>query len=126
MTEDNNSPTENTSIPKKQVTPAKRSPAKVKVAAKKEAIVSTKKTTKEIAKPKLKLKVIRDSFTMPHSDYSKIGMLKQALMKSGLLVKKSELLRAGILELEKLSITQLKKAVSQVEQIKTGRPKKLD
>ena len=45
-------------------------------------------------------------------------------MKSGLQVKKSELLRAGILELEKLSIAQLKKAVSQVEQIKTGRPKK--
>jgi hypothetical protein len=61
---------------------------------------------------------------MPHSDYSKIGLLKQTLMKSGLQVKKSELLRAGILELEKLSIAQLKKAVSQVEQIKTGRPKK--
>lgn len=124
MTEDNNTQTEKLSSSVKQVTPSKRVPAKLKVATKKTVIVSTKKATKEIAKPKLKLKVIRDSFTMPHSDYSKIGLLKQALMKSGLQVKKSELLRAGLLELEKLSIAQLKKSVSQVEQIKTGRPKK--
>jgi len=124
MTEANNTRIEKPSTPVKQVTASKSAPVKPKVATKKTTIASTKKVTKEIAKPKLKLKVIRDSFTMPHSDYSKIGLLKQALMKSGLQVKKSELLRAGLLELEKLSIAQLKKSVSQVEQIKTGRPKK--
>jgi len=124
MSEDNNIQTEKSSTSLKHISPPKNAPAKVKVATKKTVIVSAKKTIKEIAKPKLKLKVIRDSFTMPHSDYSKIGLLKQALMKSGLQVKKSELLRAGILELEKLSIAQLKKSVLQVEQIKTGRPKK--
>jgi hypothetical protein len=125
MTENNNTQTEETSSPVKQISPSKSAPAKLKVATKKTAIVSAKKATKEIAKPKPKLKVIRDSFTMPQSDYSKIGLLKQALLKSGLQVKKSELLRAGILELEKLSMTQLKKSISQLEQIKTGRPKKL-
>jgi len=124
MAENNNTQNETTSDLAKQVTPSKSAPPKLKVSSKKPAIASTKKATKEIVKPKLKLKVIRDSFTMPHGDYSKIGILKQTLMKSGLQVKKSELLRAGILELEKLSIAQLKKAVSQVEQIKTGRPKK--
>jgi hypothetical protein len=83
----------------------------------------TKKLTKASDKPELKLKVIRDSFTMPHNDYSLIEKLKQELLKSGLEVKKSELLRAGLLALEKLSITQIKKAVAQLEAIKTGRPK---
>ena len=69
MTEDNITPTEKPSSPVKQGTPSKKAPAKAKVATKKTSIVSPKKTTKEITKPKLKLKVIRDSFTMPHSDY---------------------------------------------------------
>ena len=124
MTENSNIKIEKASTPVKKVSPVKSVPAKLKVAAKKTTAVSTKKATKEIAKPKLKLKVIRDSFTMPQSDYAKIAVLKQALMKSGIQVKKSELLRAGLLELEKLSLAQLKKSVSQVEQIKTGRPKK--
>lgn len=71
-----------------------------------------------------KAKVIRDSFTMPQNDYAKIGELKQACLKAGMHVKKSELLRAGLHALGKLSVPQLKQAIARMEQIKTGRPKK--
>jgi hypothetical protein len=39
-------------------------------------------------------------------------------------VKKSELLRAGILLLSQLNTAQLKKTIAQIAHIKTGRPKK--
>lgn len=71
-----------------------------------------------------KVKVVRDSFTMPQSDYDMIAQLKQKALKSGVHVKKSELLRAGLQALSKLSAAQLQKAVSSLEKIKTGRPKK--
>ena len=67
--------------------------------------------------------MVRDSFSMPRSDYAKIGELKQLCLKSGMQVKKSELLRAGLHALCKLSAAQLKLAVSGLEKIKTGRPK---
>jgi len=86
--------------------------------------VAEKKEKKSSDKVEIKVKVIRDSFTMPQNDYAKLGELKQLCLKAGLQVKKSELLRAGLNELSKLSSAQLKKAISQIEQIKTGRPKK--
>ena len=61
---------------------------------------------------------------MPQNDYARIGELKQVCQKVGMQVKKSELLRAGLHALGKLSVTQLKQTISQIEQIKTGRPKK--
>jgi hypothetical protein len=61
---------------------------------------------------------------MPQNDYSKLEELKLVCLKAGIQVKKSELLRAGLHVLGKLSAAQLKKSVIQIEQIKTGRPKK--
>ena len=72
----------------------------------------------KLSRPKL----IRDSFTMPEFDYGRIKSLKLRLLNSGVEIKKSELLRAGLLALENMSDTQLQKTVSQVERIKTGRP----
>jgi hypothetical protein len=71
-----------------------------------------------------KVKVVRDSFTMPKSDYAKIGEFKELCLKDGMHVKKSELLRAGLHALGKLSTAQLKLALSSLEKIETGRPKK--
>lgn len=82
----------------------------------KEAETSVKKR-----KP-VKEKVIRDSFSFPEHDYLKISKLKQTCLAEGIHVKKGELLRAGLLLLSKLSLTELKKAVEQVEKVKTGRP----
>jgi hypothetical protein len=69
-------------------------------------------------------KVVRDSFTMPKSDYEKLAALKQKCLAAGVSVKKSELLRAGLLMLESAAPKRLLAAVSAVEQVKTGRPAK--
>ena len=96
--------------------PVARKPAAAKVVAKPE-----KKPKK---KADAKVKVVRDSFTMPQSDYELIAELKQKALKAGLHVKKSELLRASLQTFSKLSPTQLKSAITSLEKIKTGRPKK--
>lgn len=72
-------------------------------------------------KPK-KIKMVRDSFTMPESDYAKLDELKKKCLEAGVHVKKSELLRAGLICLSKLNNGSLIKEVEQVEIIKTGRP----
>ena len=71
-----------------------------------------------------KEKVVRDSFTMPKSDYDKIATLKQKCADNGVAVKKSELLRAGLLILATATDVQLIAAVGAVETVKTGRPEK--
>jgi hypothetical protein len=69
-----------------------------------------------------KEKVVRDSFTMPKSDYDKIAELKQKCLANGVHVKKGELLRAGLLILAAANVEQLTAAVAAVETVKTGRP----
>lgn len=105
------------------ISQAKRKPALRKVAAKKSTAgallqknpkeaVELEKKVKQAKKKGSGLKVVRDSFSMPQSDYAKIGTLKQLCLKNGLQVKKSQLLRAGLQALEKLSAAQLKIALS--------------
>ena len=69
-----------------------------------------------------KAKVIRDSFSFPEQDYLKISDLKKTCLAAGIHVKKSEILRAGLHMLTKLNLAELKKAVDQVEKVRTGRP----
>lgn len=83
---------------------------------------SGKKTLKKEKQKKIKL--VRDSFTMPENDYAKIAELKKKCLAAGVHIKKSELLRAGLTYLTKLSKPALLKTVKQVEKIKTGRPAK--
>ncbi|KXV14785.1 hypothetical protein CR51_03860 [Caballeronia megalochromosomata] len=61
---------------------------------------------------------------MPRSDFEKIASLKQRCLDVGVLVNKSELLRAGLILLDSASEEQLRAAASAVERIKTGRPPK--
>jgi hypothetical protein len=84
-------------------------PAKPKAAAPKTPRVKPAKsvetkpdsvTAEQKAKRLKKEKVVRDSFTMPKSDYEKLAALKQKCLDAGVAVKKSELLRAGLLLLE--------------------------
>jgi hypothetical protein len=77
------------------------------------------------AKRVKKEKVVRDSFTMPKSDYEKLTALKQKCLDAGVSVKKSELLRAGLLLLDSAPPKRLIEAISVVESVKTGRPAKL-
>lgn len=71
-----------------------------------------------------KIKMVRDSFSMPENDYSQFAILKRKCLLAGIPVKKSELLRAGLICLSKLSDSRLLSVVGQVEVLKTGRPAK--
>jgi len=89
--------------------------------------IATDRTDKKLKKEKkteVKVKVVRDSFTMPQVDYDLIAEIKQKALSGGIHLKKSELLRAGLQALSKLSTAQLKLTVANLEKIKTGRPKK--
>ena len=74
-----------------------------------------------MSKPE-RLKLIRDSFTMPKPDFELIGKLKQRALGQGREVKKSELLRAGLRSLTALTDTAFLSAVEAVPRLKTGRP----
>jgi hypothetical protein len=104
--------------------PAAKKPAPARKVAPAKAVAKPEKKHKKEKKAEGKVKVVRDSFTMPQSDYDLIAELKQKALKSGLHVKKSELLRASLQALSKLTAAQLKRAIEGLEKIKTGRPKK--
>lgn len=69
-------------------------------------------------------KVVRDSFTMPKSDYKKIAVLKRKCLDAGVSVKKSELLRAGLHLLEVAPAKRFLAAVAALDAVKTGQPAK--
>ena len=97
--------------------PAVSKPVAVKkVAATKTPVVKAPKV------PKLKME--RDSFTMPKTEYAQFAVLKDRLVKLGQPAKKSELLRAGIMQLAAMTDAALKAAMAKVPTIKTGRPNK--
>lgn len=69
-----------------------------------------------------KVKLVRDSFSLPKSEYASIDALKKRAMTLGVSVKKSELLRAGLMWLSGASDSALKAALTAVPTLKTGRP----
>jgi len=69
-----------------------------------------------------KSKLVRDSFKFPQDEYSSIETLKRRCLEAGLEVKKSELVRAGLLALKNSSDKKLIAIVSKLEKLKTGRP----
>ena len=96
--------------PKAAVTPAPAKPA----------AKSAADTKEKVKKPKL----VRDSFTMPETEYAVLGQVKKTCLKAGVEVKKSELLRAGVALIEGLDIGQLKMVLASLTPLKAGRPKK--
>ena len=104
--------------------PAVRKPVVARKAAPAKPAVKPEKKQKKEKKADSKVKVVRDSFTMPKTDYELIAVLKQKALNAGIHVKKSELLRASLQAFSKLSTAQLKSAITGLEKIKTGRPKK--
>lgn len=69
-----------------------------------------------------KPKLVRDSFTIPKTEFAAIDALKTRAVALGSSVKKSELLRAGLMVLTGLSDAAYKAALSAVPTLKTGRP----
>lgn len=94
-------------------------PATKAVAAKN----STSKKDDKKPKPE-KIKMERDSFTMPKDEYAQLTVLKARLTSLGQPAKKSELLRAGIKLLAAMSDNTLKTTLAKIPVIKTGRPNK--
>lgn len=105
---------------------AKTAPkAKTQTAAKAKVTDTKKEHKKDDKKNKPeKIKMERDSFTMPKEEYAAIGTLKSRMTALGHPVKKSELLRAGIKLLAAMSDNTLKTTMEKIPVIKTGRPKK--
>lgn len=97
--------------------------SKPKAKAAKAGNSSAEKKSAKKDKPK-KIKMVRDSFTMPEQEYDQLAALKKKCLKAGVAVKKSELLRAGLAHLTQLADAALLRSVAQVEKIKTGRPAK--
>ena len=106
--------------PARKVAPA-RKPAPAKAVAR-----PVSPTVKPVAAPKIKLpkkpKLVRDSFTMPKDEYQAIDGLKQRANSLQRSVKKSELLRAGIMALSAMDDKNLVAMLAKVPALKTGRP----
>lgn len=119
-----------------QVTRTRVAPVTVPKVAPKIAILPavnawTKPLVKAAAKPKIekpakvkKTKLVRDSFTIPKTEYNVLDELKQRAGRLANPAKKSELLRAGIKALAAMSDVAFLAAVQAVPAIKTGRPSK--
>ena len=96
-------------------------------AAKPTQPVETAATAPAAPEPvKTKHKLVRDSFTIPKSEYAVLGELKQRALQLARPVKKSELLRAGINALKGMADKAFLSALDAVPSLKTGRPKESD
>lgn len=94
--------------------PARKPAAKTPVPAPKSAL----RAPVQYARPVL----VRDSFTMPEREYAVLLEVKQACLRAGIDVKKSELLRIGVALLGQLDVATLQSVLGALPQLKTGRP----
>jgi len=69
-------------------------------------------------------KLVRDSFTMPEAEHALIAGLKKRCLNLGVAAKKSEVLRAALAVLARLSDAEAAAAIQALAPIKTGRPAK--
>ena len=114
----------NKAAAKKPASPAKKaSPVKAKTTqvASKPAQPNAKPAAEQKAK---KPKLVRDSFTFPKDEYQAIAGLKQKALGLNHSVKKSEILRAGLMLLNGLNDKAFLSALAKVPALKTGRPAK--
>jgi hypothetical protein len=79
---------------------------------------------KKIKPQNEKINVVRDTFTLPEKDYDLIGLCKNRLLDNKVSATKSEIIRAGLIILSKLTDCELISSIKLVEKIKTGRPKR--
>jgi hypothetical protein len=94
-----------------------------KPAVKKQAANPSAASSAKSLKDK-KVKVVRDSFTIPKSELLQIAESKKRALGLGVEIKKSELIRAGLQALTGMNDAAFKKVLASVPTIKTGRPAK--
>ena len=97
---------------------------KVKAEAPKAISKTAVKTLIEKPIKAKKVKLVRDSFTIPKPEYLMLDNLKLRAADLKHPVKKSELLRAGIKALAAMTDSNLLTALKAVPMLKTGRPSK--
>lgn len=85
--------------------------------------LATKPVNPAKAEKTKKPKLVRDSFTMPELEYATLGEVKKLCLKNGVEVKKSQLLRIGLVLLKSLDMKQLKSHITALPELKAGRPK---
>lgn len=113
------------SKPAAELKVAAKAPVKAPVRAKPAARLPEAKPVADVVVEKVKkAKLVRDSFTMPESEYAALGAVKKACLKAGVEVKKSQLLRIGVALLSKTDVPALKKLIAGLAPLKAGRPKK--
>jgi len=95
-----------------------RKPAAPRAAAKPPVVPIIERAPAVEARPAL----VRDSFTMPENEYAVLLEVKQACLRAGVDVKKSELLRIGVALLGQLDVATLQGVLAALPQLKTGRP----
>ena len=81
-----------------------------------------KKAKAAVPEKDKKSKLVRDSFTIPKDEYAAIDALKARALAQGVAIKKSELLRAGLMALAAMGDARFKTALAAVPTLKTGRP----
>ena len=102
-----------------------------RVAAKKAAVATPQPSVKAtptvagatVEAVKVKHKLVRDSFTIPKSEYTVLDELKLRATRLTRPTKKGELLRAGIVALSAMTDAAFLAALGKVPSLKTGRPK---
>lgn len=109
-----------TKVVKKAATKVALKPAGKPAVKAPQAAVKPVVQVKEKAK---KAKLVRDSFTMPEGEYQVLSDVKKAFLKSGVSVKKSELLRAGVALIKNMELAKLNAVIAALAPIKAGRPK---
>ncbi|WP_200860561.1 hypothetical protein, partial [Fischerella muscicola] len=72
---------------------------------------------KDALQPVRNQKVIRDSFTLPSTDYELIAAIRQRCLKSAVNATKSEVIRAGLHILQSLSDEELVQAIESLEKV---------
>ncbi len=113
-------------------------PAAVKKAPAQKALAQKQAAQKAAARPSkpekptkapkavkpVKIKIVRDSFTMPEADFALIEQIKQRALGWKQPAKKSEVLRAALQALQALPDAKVRKLLAELTPIKKGRPQK--
>jgi hypothetical protein len=86
---------------------------------------SAKPAATKVIKDK-KIKMVRDSISIPKTEYLALDEMKLRAAKLSLPVKKTELIRAGIKALSALADAAFVQAIRAIPSLKTGRPSKND
>ena len=117
-------PTRRTQSSVKKTSAPRRAPVKEAAAARKSPPPKAPAAPVDKKPPKQRVRLVRDSFTMPEPDFALIATLKGRALAAQRETKKSELLRAGLHALMALDGAALVGALGRLHPLKVGRPKK--